>query len=107
MKFLVDAQLPPALCLWLAERAGDAVHVADVLEGETPDLTIAAYATAECRVLVTKDDDFALRHSAPDLQILWLRIGNASNRRLSSWLDGRRPAIVAALESGETIVEVR
>jgi predicted nuclease of predicted toxin-antitoxin system len=30
MRFLVDAQLPPALARWLAEKGHDARHVADV-----------------------------------------------------------------------------
>jgi len=29
MRFLVDAQLPPALCGWLRERGHDALHVVE------------------------------------------------------------------------------
>lgn len=107
MKFLVDAQLPPALCRWLAERGGDAVHVTEALGGETPDVAIAAFARSNVRVLITKDDDFAVRYADDELQIVWLRIGNASNQRLSAWLDGRWAAVTSALEAGETVIEVR
>ncbi|MGK6317981.1 DUF5615 family PIN-like protein [Sphingomonas sp. DT-204] len=27
MRFLIDAQLPPALCGWLRERGHEAIHV--------------------------------------------------------------------------------
>jgi predicted nuclease of predicted toxin-antitoxin system len=107
MKFLVDAQLPPALCRWLEVRGGDALHVTDVFSGEIADAEIAAFAVAECRIIVSKDDDFAFRHNLPDLQIVWPRIGNASNRRLAAWLDLRWTEIVGALKAGERIVEVR
>ena len=29
MRFIIDAQLPPALARWLSERGHDAEHVAD------------------------------------------------------------------------------
>lgn len=107
MKFLIDAQLPPALCAWLGERNLDAVHVADVLGGETADASVAQFARAAGRVIVTKDEDFALLHAAVELQILWLRIGNASNRNLTAWLAPRWEEIAAALVAGEAIIEVR
>ncbi|WCM27532.1 DUF5615 family PIN-like protein [Sphingomonas sp. QA11] len=44
MKFLVDAQLPPALCRWLDARGQQAVHVADIGLVAASDATIAAYA---------------------------------------------------------------
>lgn len=34
MRFLVDAQLPPALARWLTERGHDAVHVLDLGLGD-------------------------------------------------------------------------
>jgi predicted nuclease of predicted toxin-antitoxin system len=33
MRFLIDAQLPPALARWLAERGHEAVHVVTVGSG--------------------------------------------------------------------------
>lgn len=58
-------------------------------------------------VLVTKDDDFVLRHPPVDYTLIWLRCGNMSNRRLREWLDTRWTAIVAKLEEGERMIEVR
>jgi len=107
MRFLVDAQLPPGLCGWLEERGHEAAHIAQVLSGETPDREVAALAVAESRVLVTKDDDFAGRHRQPGLVIVWLRIGNATNRALTGWLDQRWAAVVAAIDEGEALIEVR
>lgn len=46
MRFLVDAQLPPALCGWLRARGHDAVHVVDIGMLAASDASIAARAEA-------------------------------------------------------------
>lgn len=61
MRFLIDAQLPPALCGWFEERGFAAEHVTERLGGQTPDVDIARYVAANGLVLVTKDDEFTLR----------------------------------------------
>ncbi|HZG07795.1 MAG TPA: DUF5615 family PIN-like protein [Allosphingosinicella sp.] len=75
MRFLIDAQLPPALCDWFGERGFEAEHVTQRLGGQAPDTQIAALAAADDSVLVTNDDDFALRHPPEDYRLLWLRYG--------------------------------
>ncbi|NIJ09031.1 putative nuclease of putative toxin-antitoxin system [Sphingomonas vulcanisoli] len=44
MRFLIDAQLPPALCDWFADKGYGAEHVSAALGGQTPDGVIADYA---------------------------------------------------------------
>ena len=107
MRFLIDAQLPPALCGWFEERGLEAEHVVERLGGQIPDADIAAYAAAEGFVLVTKDDDFALRHPPDDYQLAWLRCGNITNRSLRKWLAERWPLVLTGLEAGERLLEVR
>jgi predicted nuclease of predicted toxin-antitoxin system len=107
MRFLLDAQLPPALCVWFAERGFDAEHVSQRLGGQTPDADIAAFAATEGFVLVTKDDDFALRHPPEGYLLVWLRCGNITNDALRSWLDDRWASVLGALEAGEPLIEVR
>jgi predicted nuclease of predicted toxin-antitoxin system len=107
MRFLVDAQLPPALCGWFAERGFEAEHVTERLGGQTPDAEIAACAARETFILVTKDDDFALRFPPEDYQLVWLRCGNITNRALREWLEPRWTLVAAALKAGERLIEVR
>jgi predicted nuclease of predicted toxin-antitoxin system len=107
MRFLIDAQLPPALCGWFAERGFEAEHVTERLGGQTPDVEIAAYAEANGLVLVTKDDDFALRHPPEAYQLVWLRCGNIVNRVLREWLLARWTLLLVKLSAGERMVEVR
>lgn len=107
MRILIDAQLPPALCDWFGERGLHADHVFDVLGGQTPDQRIAIYVEEHALVLVTKDDDFLLRHAPTRSRLVWLRCGNISNRALRLWLDTRWAVIAERLEQGESVVEVR
>ena len=54
---------------------------------------------------MTKDEDFPERSPAPP-QILWLRIGNCSNRALFAWFRPLWPDIERRLLAGDRIVEV-
>ena len=109
MRFLVDAQLPPGLARFLAERGHLAEHVADVGLLDAPDRTIWALASSTGASLVTKDGDFvALRALAREQgpPVVWVRIGNTTNRTLLTAFTAALPDIVAALERGETVVEI-
>lgn len=107
MRFLIDAQLPPAICVWFQERGLVAGHVIDTLGGQTPDREIAAHVERHALILVTKDDDFVLWYPPGRSRLLWLRCGNITNRGLRLWLDARWPTIEARLRQGERVIEVR
>lgn len=57
MRFLVDAQLPPALARWLIEKGHEAQHVGDTGLQAASDGAIWDYAAREGAVIVTKDED--------------------------------------------------
>lgn len=108
MKFLVDAQLPPALTLWLREAGHEAEHVADVGLREADDSTIWTHALRTDAVIVTKDEDFAAR-SARETSgpvIVWLRVGNTTNRVLRAWIEPRLPGTMELLAQGSRLIEV-
>ena len=107
MKFLIDAQLPPALCDWLRQRGYEAVHVAEISMIAAPDTEIAARAEVDGAMLVSKDEDFVTLRPPDRFAFLWLRCGNATNRALAEWLGVRWPQIEAMLESGERFIEAR
>ncbi len=107
MRCLVDAQLPPGLCGWLRERGMEADHLSQVLGGQTPDAQIAEHASANALVLITKDDDFRLRHPPNAYRLVWLRCGNITNRALREWLGERWPEVRRRLDDGEAFIEVR
>jgi predicted nuclease of predicted toxin-antitoxin system len=108
MRFIVDAQLPPALARWLAANGHDAAHVADWNTASAPDKAIWAFALENDAVIVTKDDDFAQRHaltgSGPP--VVWVRLPNTRRRELLVWFGKVLPDVLAALSRGETLIEV-
>lgn len=107
MNFLIDAQLPPALCGWLRERGHQAVHVFEIGMVAASDIEIAARAEADGAVLVSKDEDFVTLRLPDRFAFVWLRCGNATNRALVGWLEARWEQVEGLLESGERFVEVR
>lgn len=109
MRFLVDAQLPPALASWLGENGFAATPLRDVGLRDSDDGSIWNFATAGDWTVLTKDEDFVARclttSGAP--AVVWLRIGNCTNRTLVAWLSPLLAGIVARLHAGERLVEVR
>jgi len=85
-----------------------AVHVIDIGFQAATDQQIWKEAISRSAVLVTKDRDFSLRRGARNdgPAILWIRVGNASNRKLIDLTLHALPAIVGAIERGETVVEL-
>lgn len=107
MRFLIDAQLPPALCGWLRERGHQAEHVFEIGLVAASDVEIAARAEVDGAVLVSKDEDFVTLRLPDRFAFLWLRCGNATNRALVAWLELRWAQIEALLEAGERFIEAR
>jgi len=105
--FLVDAQLPPSLAEALRQAGCEAVHVIDLGLLAATDQQIWDEAISRSAVLVTKDRDFSLRRAARNdgPAILWVRVGNASNRKLIEQALRALPAIVDAIERGESVIE--
>ena len=108
MRFLVDAQLPPALARWLTAQGHEATHVFDHDLAGADDRLIWERAADTGAVIVTKDEDFALRRTLEETgpAVVWLRLGNTRKGALLRWLEPLLPDILAALERGETLVEV-
>ena len=52
MKFLIDAQLPPALCRWLETRGHEAEHVFELGMGTATDAEIAERQLSKFRIMV-------------------------------------------------------
>ena len=109
MHFLVDAQLPPGLADWLIEKGHPATHVNDIFLTAAEDTEIWDHAMESGSIVISKDEDFAERVSRTTKGpvVLWLRIGNATNRNLFQWLEPRWDAITQLLSEGNQLIEVR
>ncbi len=108
MRFLVDAQLPPALARWLAAQGHEAAHVGDLGMQAASDAAIWDHALASSSAIVTKDEDFAQRKVLADHGpvVVWIRLPNTRRRDLLAWFETVLPEMLAAMARGETLIEV-
>ncbi len=108
MRFLVDAQLPPALAHRIADLGHQAEHLADCGLLQAEDRDIRDHATRVGAIIVTKDEDFAvwrvLHRGGPP--IVWLRIGNTRRAQLLRRVEAEFAQILSAPERGDLLVEV-
>jgi predicted nuclease of predicted toxin-antitoxin system len=109
VRFLVDAQLPPALARLLSGLGYDASHVFDLGEVAMADRAIWKYAIEHDAVIVTKDNDFKVMASnmPGGARVVPIGLGNTRNRILTMRISAILPQIIRALESGERLVEVQ
>ena len=109
MRFLVDAQLPPALAKWIAEKGHSASAVRDQGLRNSDDGSIANFVTGSDWVVVTKDEDIVERALGrkDGARVVWLRIGNSTNRALFAWLEPLWLEVVRQLDQGQRVIEVR
>jgi predicted nuclease of predicted toxin-antitoxin system len=104
MRFLVDAQLPPALARWMTAQGHTAEHVATALTPTESDTAIVRYAIDTDAAIVTKDSDFLTL--APPPPLLIVATGNIPNYALLALFGDRFDAALADLTEGQTVVEI-
>ena len=102
MRFVVDAQLPPALAGLLRARGHEAEHVADIGSADASDQDVWRYALDADAAIVTKDADFAdmVATGRPAPVVVWVRTGNVrrADRAALSLAAGERVGL--ALDEG-------
>ena len=109
MRFIVDTNLPPALAVWLVAEGFDAQHTKDIGLELAKDRAIWNHARAVGATIITKDEDFVLLQVADPTgpAVVWVRIGNAVKRVMLQRLAPVWPSVMAKLQQGDRIVEIR
>jgi len=108
VKFLVDANLPPRLCVWLRSHRHEAEHLFDRNLLTETDTQIWQRGRVENLVILSKDVDFydrALLFGAPP-QVIHVAVGNCSNTRLLEVLEHEWAGIERALISGSRLISI-
>ena len=109
MTIWIDAQLSPALALWIVQTFGiSAVALRDIGLRDGTDRQIFLEAKEQSTIVMTKDADFVrlLEDLGPPPQIIWITCGNTSNAHLRQLLRPALPRAVALLSEGESLVEL-
>jgi len=105
----IDAQLSPALALWIVRTfGGSALALRDVGLRDATDREIFLAAKQQSTIVMTKDADFVklLDALGSPPQIIWITCGNTSNAHLKQLLQAALPRALELLSSGEAMVEV-
>lgn len=109
MKVWIDAQRSPSLATWMRSSLRiEASALCELGLRDAGDLEIFRAARDDGAVILTKDSDFVdlvLRHGAPPC-IVWVTLGNTSNRVLQEHLAASWPRIACLILDGEPVVEV-
>jgi len=109
VRFIVDAQLPPALVGFIEDDGHEAIHVSELGLESASDQRIWQTAAEQNAVIITKDEDFirlrSLRSDGP--AIVWVRIGNTTRPALLRIFRVNFRKIVAALAAGDAVVELQ
>ena len=106
MKFLVDAHLPPSLCVLLRAAGHEAIHTSSLpARNRTSDRLISEISVRDQSVVFTKDTDFYHSHvlERKPWKLLLVRTGNIRTRDLKRLCEEHLPAITAALEKNSLV----
>lgn len=109
MKLIVDAQLPSRLAETLRKSGYDAVAVGEIGLHSAEDSEIWTYAIEKNAAIITKDEDFSERLLTARCSpvVIWVRVGNITNAALLQWFIPLLPMIIAHIESGDKLIEIR
>jgi predicted nuclease of predicted toxin-antitoxin system len=107
---LLDQNIARSAVKHFASLGVNAVHVANVGLANKSDREIWRYASRNKLIIVTKDSDFAQIHDltrVSPVRVVWLRLGNTTNRILFPWLTQHWPHAQALLDQGHLLVELK
>jgi len=109
MRFIVVAQLPKSLSIWLNEQGHDAIHTLDLpRKNSTSDMMIIRIARDEKRTVITKDTDFVnyrILKGQPE-NILLLTTGNIKNSKLRALFEANIQNLIELFEGGKAVIEM-
>jgi predicted nuclease of predicted toxin-antitoxin system len=107
MKIWMDAQLSPALAVWVARTFDlECVAVRDLGHLDAEDVDIFFAARAASAVMMNRDFVDLLDHHGPPPQIIWITLGNTTNRALREVFTRVLPEVIEMVKAGEPLVEV-
>ena len=106
MRFLVDSQLSPVFADFMQQQGRDTIHLYDLAPEGANDRTVWELAAQMHRVIVTRDEDFAMRAKLQSglPQVLWIRTNRCATSALCAWVAPRLHGIVQTLQLGERVV---
>ena len=106
MKFLLDAQLPKKLSLFLSYKGHDSLHTLDLPhKNRSKDSELNTFSVDDKRVLISKDMDFveSLLISDKPYKLLYINTGNIRNKQLQELLVINLEKLIEVLEENRFV----
>ena len=109
MKFLCDVHISFKVVRFLESRGFSAVHVNNILEGDsTSDQAISKFADENDLIVLTKDGDFRNSHfiSQSPLKLIKVSLGNISTKKLIAILENQLALLIDSFENDLCCIEL-
>ena len=106
MKFLIDAQLPKSLAVFMREKGYDTIHTLELPNrNATKDTEIRLLSIQEERIVITKDADFYDSYTLKQepYKLVYLTVGNLSNQELLALFSKNFTHLEAVLYRSEVV----
>ena len=106
MRFIIDAQLPFSLKIFLTDIGHDAIHTDDLVDKErTSDNEIREVSENQNRIVITKDSDFVDSFYIKGIpkKLLIISTGNIKNKVLFSLFSNNIKKIVNLFETNDLV----
>ena len=109
MHFLLDAHLPPALGEGIRAAGHQCDEVRKLIPSDSLDVQVAAVANELDAVVLSKDVDFVdlVGRGILRTALVHIRLLNMTASETCAAVLPRLPSIIASIDAGERIVEVR
>lgn len=109
-EFWIDAQLSPSLALWINQNFENvqAKSLRSLGMRDATDRTIFFEAKKQNAVIISKDADFIklLEEYGPPPRIIWVTVGNSSNRQMRDLLTNNFTTMINMLAKEEKLIEI-
>lgn len=106
MKFIVDAQLPKPLAVWLINKGYDAIHTIDLPQQNfTGDMDIIKLSMNEKYIVISKDSDFFDYYvlKQQPYKLIFLTTGNIINKKLFDLFENNFSQLQRLIEDHQVV----
>lgn len=106
MKFIIDAQLPRRLSIWLNQEGFDSIHTLDLPNrNKTTDTEISMLSIKEKRIVISKDSDFYDRYfiKLEPYKLIYLTTGNITTQDLMNLFKRNIDQIFSEIELNNVV----
>jgi predicted nuclease of predicted toxin-antitoxin system len=106
---LLDNNISPTLCKEFKDIYPGIIHVSQVSLENAGDIVVWEYAREKDLHIMTKDKDFIalLNQKGHPPKIIWLQLGNCTNKEIQAIIMKQKTTIKHFISSGKGILKIK